>query len=274
MNVGIVAQRDNSRAASLADDLRTALAADGVAVELDETTAAALDADGVDPATFASADLVVSIGGDGTFLYAAHAAGTTPILGVNLGEVGFLNAVDPHDAIDVVADVVETARGTDEVPGRTVPRLRAHGEGWDLRPALNEVVVQGRRRGRGGGVEYAVRVDGSPYGGGHADGVLVATPTGSTAYNLSEGGPLVHPDVEGLVVTEMVAADPMPPLVVPAHAEIEVRVTDPEEALAIADGRKRQAVAAPATVRIDAAGDPLTIAGPQADFFEALSKLD
>jgi NAD+ kinase len=274
MHVGIVAGRGNSRAAYLAEDLRAALDADAVDVSLDEATAATLDVEGTPVESFADADLVVSIGGDGTFLFAARAAGTTPVLGVNLGEVGFLNAVPPDEAVDVVTEVVERARETGSVPGRTVDRLRAGGDGWRLPPALNEVVVQGPRRGRGGGIEYSVRVDGSLFAGGSADGVLVATPTGSTAYNLSEGGPLVHPGVEGLVVTEMVAADAMPPLVVPPDATVTVDLTGPETAVVVGDGRTRERISPPTRVEVRTADEPATIAGPRSDFFEALGKLE
>ena len=289
MNVGIVAQRGNQRAAYLADDLREALWAADVAVSLDESTADALDAEGVPVDAFAESDLVVSIGGDGTFLFAARGAGTTPILGINLGEVGFLNAVAPGDAVDVVTDVVATCKETGTVPSRAVDRLRASGSdgatgdttsgapsdgAWALPPALNEVVIHGPRRGHGASLEYTVRVDGSLYASGSADGVLIATPTGSTAYNLSEGGPLVHPRVRGLIVNEMVASDPMPPLVAPTDARITVRVEAPEEAVAISDGRARHRFSPPEQITVTAAADPVYLAGPQVDFFEALGKLD
>jgi len=274
MKVGIVAQRGNQRAVYLADELRETVGGADVRVLLDESTADALDAAGVPVESYADADLVVSIGGDGTFLFAARAAGTTPILGVNLGEVGFLNAVAPDDAVEVVGELVEQFRAGGDVRSRPVARLRAEGDDWELPPALNEVLVHGPRRGRGAGIEYAVRVDGSLYTGGSADGVLVATPTGSTAYNLSEGGPLVHPGVEGLVVNEMVARDPMPSLVAPLEASVSVRVEAPDEALVISDGRRRQPVEPPVEVRLSLADDPVHLAGPEVDFFEALGKLD
>jgi NAD+ kinase len=274
MEVGIVAQRGNGRAAGLAEELREQVGDDDVEVLLDETTASTLDCGGVPVERLADCDLAVSIGGDGTFLYTARGAGTTPLLGVNLGEVGFLNAVAPGDAVDAVTGAVEACREAGTVPARELDRLVVRGPDWTLPPALNEVVVQGARRGPGGGVDYAVRVEGSLYSGGHSDGVLVATPTGSTAYNLSEGGPLVHPEVDATVVTEMVAREPMPPLVAPPDATVTVTVEAGEEAYAIADGRTRRRLEPPAEVTVDVADDPARVAGPEVDFFEALGKLE
>jgi NAD+ kinase len=273
MHVGIVAQRDNGRAAVLAGDLRERLAEAGVSVRVDPATAAALDGEGTPVDTFDDCDLVVSIGGDGTFLFAARGAGGTPVLGVNLGEVGFLNAIGPDEAVDAVLDAVAAARDG-SLGVREVPRLVATGDGWRGEPAANEVVVQGPRRGHGGGVGVEVRVDGSLYSGGHADGVLVATPTGSTAYNLSEGGPLVHPEVDGLVLNEMAASGGMPPLVVDVDSEVTVTVTDAERAVVVSDGRQTREVVPPAEIRVSVADPPVRLAGPEANFFEALGKLD
>jgi len=273
MNVGIVGQRGNEQAVSLAGEIAATLQDDGVAVRLDEATAGALDRSGVDVTAMADCDLVVSIGGDGTFLYAARGAGTTPIMGVNLGEVGFLNAVAPVDAVDAVVAEVEYVRETGEVRCRELPRLRASNGDWTLEPAINEVVVQGPQRGHGNGAELSVRVDGAAYSTGHADGVLVATPTGSTAYNLSEGGPLVHPEVPAIVVTEMCGAESMPSLAVDVDADVEIELTDAPGGYVISDGRTKREIEPGTTVEITAAEEPVRIAGPRADFFEALGKL-
>lgn len=273
MDVGIVAQKGNARAAFLADDLRGRLREAGVSVRVDGATADRLDVAGTPVERFDACDLVVSIGGDGTFLYAARGAGGTPVLGVNLGEVGFLNAVDPEEAVDATLDAVGALRASGLDP-REVPRLVAAGEGWTGEPAVNEVVVQGPRRGHGGGVGVEIRVDGSLYSGGHADGVLVATPTGSTAYNLSEGGPLVHPAVDGLLVTEMCAEEGIAPLVAGVDSEVRVTVTDADRAAVVSDGRSVRWVEPPTDVRVATSGPPLRIAGPAADFFGALGKLD
>ncbi|MFC3477369.1 NAD(+)/NADH kinase [Halobacterium litoreum] len=274
MRVGIVAQRGNSRAARVAADVREMLVAADVTVWLDTATATALGTDGRDTTEFDACDLVVSIGGDGTFLFAARGAGSTPVLGVNLGEVGFLNAVAPDDAVEATRREVERFEATGEVRYREAPRVTASGEDWSLTPALNEVAVQGEQRGHGQGVDVEVRVDGSLYETTHADGVLVATPTGSTAYNLSEGGPLVKQGVNALVVTGMCASEPMPPLVVGAESEVSVRVRGAETAVVTSDGANSRRVDPPSVVTVETADEPARVAGPDADFFQALNKLE
>lgn len=273
MKVGIVAQKGNDRAAALVDRLDDHLRDAGVTTWIDAATAEALGVEGVDVSAMDDCDLVVSVGGDGTFLFAARGAGATPIMGVNLGEVGFLNAVSPDEAVEVTLAEVERFREHGTVRFREVPRVRAVGDGWSLPPALNEVTVMGARRGHGNGADIEVRIDGEVYADGHADGVLVATPTGSTAYNLSEGGPLVQPGVPCLLVTGMVAADPMPPLVVGLDSDVEVRADGPAHAVVTSDGTRRE-VELPATVDVTLADEPGRIAGPGGDFFAALEKLE
>jgi NAD+ kinase len=274
MEVGIVARKGSEPASSLAADLRDAVVAAGEAVWLDEETADALDEGdrGRSVDALVDADLAVAIGGDGTFLFVARNAGDTPILGVNLGEVGFLNAVSPEDAEEAVLAEVD-AFGRGEMAVREAPRLAARAGDWSSVPAANEVVIQSDRRGPGAGIDYEVSVDGSRYSGGHADGVLVATPTGSSAYNLSERGPLVGPGVSGLVVNEMAAESGMPPLVVDVDAEVTVAVEGVDEAVVVSDGRNATTLAAPVEVTIERTTPPMRIAGPPSDFFEALGKL-
>jgi NAD+ kinase len=274
MRIGIVAQRGNSRAAYLAEDVRGELVEVGVEVWVDAATAGELDLAGRDVSEFSACDLVVSIGGDGTFLFAARGAGSTPVLGVNLGEVGFLNAVAPEDAVAATRREVERFRETGDVRYREAPRVVASGDDWTSTPALNEVVVQGEQRGHGHGVDVEVRVDGSLYEATHADGVLVATPTGSTAYNLSEGGPLVQPGVDALLVTGMCPEEPMPPLAVGLDSEVTVRVDGADEAVVASDGGRTERVDTPEVVRIERTEESARVAGPDADFFQALSNLE
>ncbi|WP_299331314.1 NAD(+)/NADH kinase [Haloplanus sp.] len=273
MHVGLVAQRDNGRAADLAADLRDHLHEADASVAVDATTADTLGIDGTSIDAFDVCDLVVSIGGDGTFLYAARGADGTPVLGVNLGEVGFLNAVGPEEAVEAVLDEVAAFR-SDSLTVREAPRLAARGDGWTAPPATNEVVVQGPIRGPGGGVDVDLRIDGARYAEGRADGVLIATPTGSSAYNLSESGPLVHPGVDGLVINEMCAREGMPPLVVGTDSDIAVDITGSDRAVVVGDGRVLHELDPPAEVRVGLADSPMRVAGPATDFFQALDKLD
>ena len=281
MRVGIVAQKGNAQAAALAARIRERLP-EPVELRIDEATAESLatetgldtEVEGIPVGEMRTCDLVVSIGGDGTFLFTARGAGATPILGVNLGEVGFLNGVRPDDAVETVEAVVDYYGETGEILAREVPRLRAVGDGdWSMPPALNEVVVQGRQRGHGNGIDYEVLVDGHRYAEGHADGVLVSTPTGSTAYNLSEGGPLVHPETNTLVVTEMCAAESMPPLVVSADSTVEVRADGAEHGYVSADST-RERFEIPETVTVEPTDEPARVAEPASGFFQALAKLD
>ena len=270
MHVGIVAQRDNARAAELADRIRRNVEA---TVSLDKATAGTLDRPGTRVGELADCDLVVSIGGDGTFLFTAREVAPTPVMGINLGEVGFLNVVSPGEAVDAVRRVARRFR-EGELDCQELPQIRASGDGWTLPAAVNEVAIPGPRRGRNNGVGVEIRVDGELYSGSHADGALVSTPTGSTAYNLSEGGPLVHPEVSAFVITEMCADGPMPSLSVPTDVEVTVRVGSADHAFVVADGRTRQRVTPPTRVRLRRAEEPVRIAGPPLEFFAALGKLE
>lgn len=144
-------------------------------------------------------DLTVALGGDGTIIKAVHLQGDvdTPILGVNFGRVGFLSGAASDDLTESVEAVLAgdacrekrmTLQAVVEQGGREVGHYQA----------LNEVFVG--RRGASRVVDLSVRVDGTDLAQYTCDGMIVASPTGSTAYALSSGGPIVSPAVEGLVL--------------------------------------------------------------------------
>jgi NAD+ kinase len=140
-------------------------------------------------------DLVVSLGGDGTMLRAMRLADRqrAPVLGVNLGKLGFLAEVD-------VADLPSALSAIDSQEFTIEPRLAIDGAlGGRPITAFNDVAVV-RVPGQGSAV-VAVHVDGQPFVSYAADAVVVATPTGSTAYSFSAGGPIVSPAVEAVLVT-------------------------------------------------------------------------
>lgn len=270
--VGLVAKPNHDRAQALAAEIAARLANENVTIAADETTAPVLDRSGRPIEELATCDLVVSLGGDGTLLYVVRAVGSTPVVGVDLGQVGLLASVDPREAIETVSNLVRACRnGTLET--RTRQRVVASGAGWTLEPALNEVLVQGPRRGPAGGLSLSVTIDDSAPIETIAEGILVATPAGATAYNLSEGGPFVHPEADVLVLTPMSDRDRMRPIVLDRSATVTVTVGDAESALVIADGADRQTLDAPATLTIEAASEPARIAGPATDFVDAIASL-
>lgn len=201
MRVLLVPNIDNPSAVEAARALAVALPGDGHEATLSEEDAAAcgLDALAVAPAAIGAPDLTVALGGDGTILKATHllAGADSPILGVNLGRLGFLSGTDDGDVLEAVSAAIG-GRGREERRSTLCATVRLGGRESGAHEALNEVFV-----GRGPGaraVELAVDVDGVRLARWVCDGVVIATPTGSTAYALSAGGPFVAPDVRGVLV--------------------------------------------------------------------------
>ncbi|MEZ5095397.1 MAG: NAD kinase [Nocardioides sp.] len=193
----------------------TSLTAQGIAVRLMAEDAAAL---GLTPASFTpplelttsgddagrDCELTVVIGGDGTILRAAEVTrhSGTPILGINLGHVGFLAEAEPEDLELAVEAVVQGRYATEERMAIDVSVY--HGKKLVHRTfALNEAAVEKASRQRM--VDVVVGIDGRPVSRWGCDGVVCATPTGSTAYNFSAGGPIVWPTVEALLIVPISA---------------------------------------------------------------------
>ncbi|HEV2343662.1 MAG TPA: NAD kinase [Actinocrinis sp.] len=149
-------------------------------------------------------ELVVVLGGDGTLLRGAELARAAgiPLLGVNLGRVGFLAEAELEDLHEVVERIVEQRYGVEERMTLDVTVLQdgqAVGRTW----ALNEASVEKRSRERM--IEVLIEIDGRPLSRWGCDGVVCATPTGSTAYAFSGGGPVVWPEVEALLLVPISA---------------------------------------------------------------------
>lgn len=274
MKLGIVAQRGNDRARALAAELRETVSGPDITLVMDPETAVDQPIDGTPIDAMSGADLIVSIGGDGTFLYVAQHVGKTPILGVNLGEVGFLNAVPPEAAIDRVQAELDRIETQGHPQFRTVNRLTATGDDWTLAPALNEITIHGPQRGRSGGVTVDVSVADGTYYSGHADGLLIATSTGSTAYNLSADGPLVHPSLEAFIITLLCPAEAIPPLVITPTSTVSIDVEGPDRILVTSDGHTRRWHESPLSLTVSKADISARIAGPPSDFFTALNKIE
>ncbi|MFT3715342.1 MAG: NAD kinase [Gordonia sp. (in: high G+C Gram-positive bacteria)] len=184
-------------------------------------------------------ELVLVLGGDGTFLRAAELAypEEVPLLGVNLGHVGFLAEAEAH-AIDDVLD--RLVAGDYRVEDRMVLDVTVHQGGKQVAHswALNEVAVQ--NKSHNGVLEVVTEVDGRPVSAFGADGILIATPTGSTAYAFSAGGPVMWPDLEAiLIVPSNAHALFARPMVTSPRSRIAVEIDSTgRPAVALCDGRR------------------------------------
>lgn len=182
-------------------------------------------------------DLAVALGGDGTMLRALrHASGPgIPVLGVNLGYLGFLTSVEPAALTEAVDAFLA---GRHLIEERMMLDIAVdHGDGTVSRAtALNEVVVEKQRPGHS--VRLAVSIGSSSWTTYVADGVIVASPTGSTAYSFSARGPVVAPGVRAMVVTPVSPHTPFDrSLVVGPHERVTIEVDDDRSATVGVDGQ-------------------------------------
>jgi len=198
--------------------------------------------------------LAVVLGGDGSVLWAARelAPRGVPMVGVNLGKLGFLAR---YSLEEVVEEMPAMLAG--EHPPSEWLMLEVQTEGEDGRLdslALNDVVLTGAQPARM--VHIRLEVDGEPVTTYAGDGLVVSTPAGSTAYSLSAGGPIVHPLLEAMVVTPICAHSlSNRPLVVPPEAELVVTLTGRgPRGMLTADGQQSVAVACGQPVRIRRSG--------------------
>lgn len=171
-------------------------------------------------------DLVIVIGGDGTMLYAARLVATSdvPLLGINRGRLGFLTDVSPDDMLERLDDVLSGSYSEDR---RTLleARLQPQGRADVVLTALNEVLVQKWETGLI--LDFQTWIDGCYVNTHRSDGLIIASATGSTAYALSCGGPIIQPDL-GVLVLVPISPHTLSdrPLVVPGGARIEVRLLE------------------------------------------------
>lgn len=179
-------------------------------------------------------DLLICLGGDGTVLRAARSVvpHPVPILGVNMGRLGFLAELRPDELLDRLPDVL---RGRCRTEQRTM--LRAQLSAWGVvYDALNDVVVGRASVGRP--IYVDVSIDGSRRALHRCDAIIVATATGSTAYSLSAGGPILHPESRDLVLTSVAPhLATARPLVLPPETVIDITVSADQEAIISVDGQ-------------------------------------
>lgn len=279
--VGVVAKTHLTAAAHLLGQLAAWLEARGIAVVFEEDTAQLSTRSGVaDVATREAlpslVDLVVVLGGDGTLLAMANRiaqAGTSiPILGVNFGSLGFLTEVTLPEMYPALETVLAGSAVIDE---RLMLRCRVSRPGADAveHLVLNDVVITKGALSRM--IDLSVWIEEQFVATFKADGLIVATPTGSTAYTLSAGGPIVHPAVDAFVLTP-IAPHTLTnrPIVVPAAQRVRIRPrlrAESEDIYATFDGQIGIALERQHEVQIWRAESPLRLVrAPTRTYFEVL----
>jgi NAD+ kinase len=231
-SVGIVAKARLARATTHLEEIAAWLDARGIRPIFDPDTAALAKFAGAASYEVATreelprrVDMIVVLGGDGTLLgtagLIAQAKSDIPILGVNFGSLGFLTEVTLPE---IFSSLESAVNGSAQVEERMMLRVVVDADARRLidRIVLNDVVVTQGALSRI--IELSVSVDGEFMMRVKADGLIIASPTGTTAYNLSAGGPIVHPKVDGLTITP-IAPHTLTnrPVVVPGSSEIRVQ---------------------------------------------------
>jgi len=195
-------------------------------------------------------DFALSVGGDGTFLTTAAMVGeyNIPFLGINFGHLGFLSEVRTQDVDNVLEDLV---KGNYTIEQRSLLRITSS-EGGNLAStdALNEIAVM--KYGLSSAITIDCTVNDIPFNTFTADGMMCATPTGSTAYNMSVGGPVMVPQARGIILTPIASHSlTVRPLVVPDDWKIDIKIKSRTGSYLVSIDGRSQVVSDTVTLHIE-----------------------
>ena len=250
MRINLVVNLAREDAISAACEAADWLRARGVEVGAEEELSKVIPIQTLPVEELGDADLVVAIGGDGTLIRAAHICSVrgTPVLGVYYGRFGFVTKCDPEELFPTLevflsgnAKIEERMMIQTELIRGDKPVATLH--------CLNEAVLHRDATGRV--LTFSVTVDGEFLTSYPADGVLLVTPTGSTAYNLSAGGPIVDPGLKAMILTPINAHTlTVRPLVLQSNSCVELSVSNDGDAVLLCDGQHRLHLLSGDVVRI------------------------
>lgn len=274
--VGIIAKQDDPNVTAAMDAVLSVLKSHSIDVYLSDQcahiTSEPLETISNDEVG-TRCDLVIVIGGDGTFLHAARVMAPfgIPILGVNMGRLGFLVDVSPTE---IHPRLEEYLMGESITEQRFLleTQLDGHSEFTEPMLAFNDVVLHKWELARM--IEFEASINGRPVNSYRADGLVVATPTGSTAYSLSAGGPIVHPSMHAITLVPICPHTlNNRPLVVGADSQITLSVDakDAASSMITLDGQIRIRLEEATTVNVHCYPKPITIVHPKNyDYFHIL----
>ena len=273
--VGLVAKPDAAGAPQALARLIGALSARGLTIVLEKETAGLVPSSALPsvrtPDLASHVDLLIVLGGDGTLLSMARAVGDlgTPILGVNLGDLGFLTATTLDEMLPAAEAALAGRMAIDERMLLAARLVRA-GATLGKFAALNDVVITKSAMSRI--IRLEVAVDGDFATGYRADGLILSTPTGSTAYCLSAGGPIVFPTMDAVVLTPICSHTlTNRPIVLPATQRISITLLTDQDVMLTLDGQVGFALKAHDIVEVRrATARTRLLRVPQKNFFSVL----
>ena len=272
-HIAIIYKHDRQEAASLAEELRIWLEGQNVAVFCEENiNISDLRCSYPRIAIPETVDAVVVLGGDGTFLSVARFLENrcTPVVGVNLGGLGFLTEISKASCFQELKDILD---GHFEIEERMRLQVLIQREGEEIfsQSVLNDVVISKGALARI--LDLKTSIDGHYLTHYRVDGLIVSTPTGSTAYNLSAGGPIVYPTTSAIILTPICPfALTNRPIILPPEATIQVELSELVEHVTLTcDGQVGCALDPADTILISVAPTPLRlIRTPSIHYFKIL----
>lgn len=273
-HIAIIYKRSRLEAAKLANELKIWLENFGIEVSsqqnIDDSADVCHTYGRLDIPS--AAEVVIVLGGDGTFLSVARSLEdrSTPIIGINLGGLGFLTEITTETCFRELQEILDGRYEIEERMRLEVVARRDHAEIF-RQSVLNDAVINKGALARI--VDLKTYIDGRFLTHYRADGLIFATPTGSTAYNLSAGGPIVYPTARVIVLTPICSFTlTNRPIILPAGVSIQVQLGDPiKDVTLTCDGQVGCALAPSDQIIISAAPNPLRlIKTPTIDYFEIL----
>lgn len=235
-SVGIVARFDKKATIKLAEDLAKYLKTHGLEVFIEDTLSNKMRTKEASvPLEKMKTDFIITIGGDGTILRTCISIPKPeiPILAINMGVRGFLTEVEPKKAFSAVDNCLKGQFTIEKCM-----KLSIHTKDMNFPDALNEILISADELAK---LFYAyILKDDKKILNCQADGLMVATQTGSTGYSLSAGGPVLDPGVNAFVLTPVCPLSPFRPVVFPANSRLTVNVIRPRKVLLVVDGHHRQ----------------------------------
>ena len=236
----------------------------GQKVIVENRAAEGLGVEGV-PLSEMDVDVIITVGGDGTILRTLQGS-DAPVMGVNAGVLGFLTEVQPEGIKEAVRRLV---KGDYKVVQRV--KLKIVLNGRRLKDATNEAVIHTAHISK---MRYfEISVDGTRAMDMRADGIIVATPVGSTCYAMSVGSAIIDPRVDALVIAPIAPFRlATRPLVVPARSKIALTITDPKECVMVIDGQEEVAMTGKEKVMFTASEKKARFVTLQSDFYKNLEE--